>query len=395
MTDKVTIDIEIEIKDKGAIKPKDDVEDIETENDIIKGEIETEEDYAAAVPTKKPKYRIMSGTPEPDDDTDDDTYHDSDDTDDKPPKKPKKIKESDDDDKSDPPPDDNPSDRTEKNEAESPISKDEVPTERTQGFGSLYGIGHTRKRRYKFQRDRRKTPETEGSAPFDASRDQEFGGQSIYEPERGFAESKVNRRGNVNRSGVIGPALPTVEEIQDAKKRAIREILSWEEKLQKQQQTEQRKTENTQRRESVDAVKSVTSPISQGVSAIQNPVGAFSEHLLVTLAGSGPHGAAVVAAIVAIITAPKTIEVLIKTLGQKGLFLNADFKRLIEEEVNALFDLEEKRRRLLGQDAFIVTSQDRYEPESGSVTFNSLANRDEILISKKIGENEKAFGVTY
>lgn len=134
--------------------------------------------------------------------------------------------------------------------------------------------------------------------------------------------------------------------------------------------------------------------IGKGINTISNPQQAISQTLLDSLKGFGPHGTAIVAAITAIVTAPETVSRIINLISQKGLALNRDWYRAIEEEVNALFDAEEKKKRLLGIDSFIVTQQNRFQPESGSTTYNSLENRDEVIISK-IGEAEKAVGIEY
>ena len=65
-------------------------------------------------------------------------------------------------------------------------------------------------------------------------------------------------------------------------------------------------------------------------------------------AGAGPYGLAFIAAITAIAAAPQVVEKIIKLLSTKGLPLNMDWHRIIENEVNALMNIEEKKRRLLG-----------------------------------------------
>ena len=130
----------------------------------------------------------------------------------------------------------------------------------------------------------------------------------------------------------------------------------------------------------------------QGSQVLSNPDGFVSGKVLSLLGGVGPHGAAIVAAISAIVSAPEVVAGMIRTLSQKGLPLNADWRREIESEVNGLMGIEEKKKRLLGMDSYMVTSVSRYQPESGAMSFNSLQNRDEVIISK-IGLAEKAVGV--
>ena len=49
---------------------------------------------------------------------------------------------------------------------------------------------------------------------------------------------------------------------------------------------------------------------------------------------------------------------------------------------------------MLGVDAYVITSTDRYVPGSGATTYNSLEARDEI-ITANIGLAERAVGVSY
>ena len=145
------------------------------------------------------------------------------------------------------------------------------------------------------------------------------------------------------------------------------------------------------------AFRKVFSELNSQVQLIQpiatNPVGFIGNKVLQMLSGAGPHGALAVAAITAVITAPEVLREVVHALSQKGLPLNRDWQRVIEDEVNGLFNIEEQKRRLLGIDAYVVTQTDRYTPDTGSNSHNSLENRDEIIISKSIGNAEKAVGV--
>ena len=145
------------------------------------------------------------------------------------------------------------------------------------------------------------------------------------------------------------------------------------------------------------AMRKVFAGVDAQVQRIQpiatNPVGYIGNHVFQMLSGVGPYGALAAAAITTIVTSPEVIKEIIHAVSQKGLPLNRDWQRLIEEEVNGLFNIEEKKRRLLGLDAYVVTQTDRYSPDIGSNSTNSLENRDEIIISKSIGNAEKAVGV--
>ena len=125
---------------------------------------------------------------------------------------------------------------------------------------------------------------------------------------------------------------------------------------------------------------------------LSNPQGFIGDNIVKTLSGVGPYARPAFAAITAIMTSAEVSKEIIRVLSEKGLPLNRDWKRIIEEEVNALFDVEEKKKRLLGIDAYVVTQTDTFQPESGSSTYNSLENRDEVIIST-IGLAEKAVGV--
>ena len=150
---------------------------------------------------------------------------------------------------------------------------------------------------------------------------------------------------------------------------------------------------NTVSSEAIEGIiKNHMSAFVKGSSVLSNPQEFVGTNILKTLGGAGPYGAFVVSAITAIVTAPAVAAEIIKLLSEKGLPLNRDWVRLIEDEVNGLFNVEEKKRRLLGIDSYIVTQTDRYQPDSGSSTSNSYENRDEIIISK-FGQAERAVGI--
>lgn len=140
-------------------------------------------------------------------------------------------------------------------------------------------------------------------------------------------------------------------------------------------------------------VKNHMGRLVQGSDLLTNPQGFIGKEVLGMLKGAGPYGIAITAAITAIAASIETAEKLIKHFSQKGWSLNNDWRRTLEEEVNALFDILDKKKRLLGIDAFIVTQTDRYQPETGATTYNSYENRREIVTSKVIGASEKSVGV--
>lgn len=258
----------------------------------------------------------------------------------------------------------------------------EIPAEKAaaspeRGLISEYGYGHEPRKHYPVKRrPRRRLPET-GQAPFsaDSGAIPGFGG-SAYVAPRGFQQEKVSRRGKTRYAGA-GPAFPGVESFLDRMQRIERDVAG-------------------NRRTGTDLAAGISrnrARISRAAAAVASPQGAAGEQVLSLLTRGGPYGAAIAAAIGAIVAAPEVAKQLIQTLSQKGLPLNRDWHRSIEDEVNALFDVEEKKRRLIGLDSFVVTQQNAYRPSDGA-TSHSLENRDEIIISK-IGQAEKAVGVVY
>ena len=84
----------------------------------------------------------------------------------------------------------------------------------------------------------------------------------------------------------------------------------------------------------------------------------------------------------------------IEELRKKGMPLNVDYFRDFENDSNALWSVEDKKRRLMGQDTYVITQVDKYQPESGATTYNSLENREEIIVARS-GLAEQAVGIRY
>ena len=133
--------------------------------------------------------------------------------------------------------------------------------------------------------------------------------------------------------------------------------------------------------------------VSKAGMANLNPYG-FMGYVLGLITRKGPMGAALAFGITGAWVAPHLAANMVQIMGRKGHPLNRDFVKLTDDHTYGLWSLQEEKRRLLGHDAYIVTQTDRYEPQSGSTTFNSLENRDNVIMSK-IGLAEKALGVTY
>ena len=133
--------------------------------------------------------------------------------------------------------------------------------------------------------------------------------------------------------------------------------------------------------------------LANQVSSIVDKPGKFiGQGFLGIIGRGGPIITAVIAAISSAIAVSELPTKIIQVLSEKGHPANRDFKRAIEEEVNGLFNVDEKKKRLLGINSFIVSQTDRFQPESGSTSYNSLENRDEVIISR-IGLAEKAVGI--
>ena len=108
----------------------------------------------------------------------------------------------------------------------------------------------------------------------------------------------------------------------------------------------------------------------------------------------GPYGALMAGAITAALATPKVAASLVKMLSQKGTMWNDDWHRSIATEVNALMDTEDKKKRLHGIDTYMFTQTSRYTPDDGTMTYNSAMNRLETIVSKSIGQAEKAVGIS-
>lgn len=227
--------------------------------------------------------------------------------------------------------------------------------------------------------DRRDTPDTTSRAPAPTSYFTEDRGGIFLKtdpPVKGF-EKRQQIRGGVERLRDDRSLQPHQHE------KWLTTIKRIEDNIEKN---------NIQFKALENFINNHISPVIQGSQAIQNPAGLVGDQLLTMLRGGGPYGVAVLGALGVVMSTAAAAEGLIKHLSQKGLPLNRDWKRAVEDEMNSLFSIEEKKRRLLGKDVFIVTQQDRYQSDSGSTTYNSLENRDEVIISK-LGLAEKAEGI--
>ena len=137
--------------------------------------------------------------------------------------------------------------------------------------------------------------------------------------------------------------------------------------------------------------------VQQGVGKIAdvlpfvlNPVAALQRHLPAALGlVGGPVG---VAATIVATLAATMIPTIIKTFAQKGWPLNRDWRRAVEDEFNAAFDLRQQEERLQGRDSFIVAQETQFQTVSGSDVFNSLYLRDELR-QNMYSQDEQAGGI--
>ena len=107
----------------------------------------------------------------------------------------------------------------------------------------------------------------------------------------------------------------------------------------------------------------------------------------------GIIGSMAAIAITSALGAPKVANSMIQLITRKGSPFNMDYRRYMEQETNALWDIEDKKRRMMGLDAYIITQHDSYSPVDGTPVYNSYENRQETRVSKIIGLAEKAVGI--
>ena len=268
-----------------------------------------------------------------------------------------------------------------------------VTGETNSGLLSEYGYGHEPRRHYKQRKkEGRRLPDLYG-APVDLHKarygtedltarvdEDAFRGPIFGTPDhvklRGFQQSKVNWRGAIRHDGGYGafPDKPGFRETFSDMQRKIEELTA--------------SISDTSGK--LTGITSNITPFLAGGGG--NVIG---ENVIELLKGIGPYGQAAVAAIGAIMIGPEVASQFIKLLAQKGGPLNMDWRSDISDQINGLLGTDESKRRLLGIDSFVVSQVHGYQPTDGAVVYNSLENRDEIIISKDIGAKEKAVGVVY
>ena len=279
-------------------------------------------------------------------------------------------------------------DRGERRERRSPGRKEDgdLPVERPNEMVSHRGDYPIERRRYRYRKDDRPVPEG-SSAPFNIGNyiTAGFGG-SEYVPPTGFKFHQVNRQGNVRRGGVTSPAFPGMDQsFVDRMNRNENDIRSLRQQLFGSPEA------TAQRFGRVSGTAGQVGTVVGGVHAQEAVVGGIVMRML---SGAGPFGIAAVAAITAAVSVPEIAKQIIKLLGVKGAPLNRDFTILVDDLVQTFFDAEERRRRLLGIDAFIASQVTGFQPADGSPVYNSLESRDEVIISK-IGDADRALGIDY
>ena len=121
-----------------------------------------------------------------------------------------------------------------------------------------------------------------------------------------------------------------------------------------------------------------------------NPIYTAGKFILNSISGMGPHGKAIAFAIAAIASSVMVAQATIRNMAQKGLPLNQDFHRVINDEFGGTLTLDEQYRRDKGLDGYIASSTSGFQPIDGTSVFNSFLERDSIRIHKLTQEEKVA-----
>ena len=121
-----------------------------------------------------------------------------------------------------------------------------------------------------------------------------------------------------------------------------------------------------------------------------NPIYTAGKFILNSISGMGPHGKAIAFAIAAIASSIMVAQATIKNFSKKGLPLNQDFHRVIDDEFGGTLTLDEQYRRDKGLDGYTVSSTSGFQPIDGTSVFNSFLERDSIRIHKLTQEEKVA-----
>ena len=227
---------------------------------------------------------------------------------------------------------------------------------------------------------RRETPET-GQAPFALEHEDPspIGFEKSKKiPIGGRSYNIINRKGNTTSSTIDAPTSGIYPQtIRQQVKDQDRRIAQLTKQLSQGQREGIAQTQSILQSAGTGSVASAIAP--------QQVAGRLAGLLKV----GGPLGVA----IIALISAPEVISQLVKLLGAKGMPFNRDWHRNIETEVNGLFSIEEKKKRLIGIDQYVITQTDHYQPDSGASVYNSFENQEHINIANN--SSDKPLGITY
>ena len=119
-----------------------------------------------------------------------------------------------------------------------------------------------------------------------------------------------------------------------------------------------------------------------------NPAYTAGKFLLNTISGMGPHGKAVAFAIAGIASSVFVMQATIKNFSQKGLPLNQDYHRFMDEEVTGMMTLPGQKKRDWGVDGYIVSQDVGYTPVDGTSVYNSQLSREDIRLNKLTQEEK-------
>ena len=251
-------------------------------------------------------------------------------------------------------------------------------------FISTMGVQKARLHQ-KVKRRRVKLPQG-GDAPFQDEYDRatapEFGGKtSRYERPTGFTQNKINKAGYKGDDQYSKSSFPTAQSFKQRMAQIEKDIRANKLRDRELQSSIKSKIEK------IDKVQQSTDVLTA------RPDDFIGKTMLRSLGKAGPYGAAVVAAITSIVSAPETVQQIVQAMGVKGGPLNSDWHLFFEDTAQGFFSLEDKKNRIIGTDSFIVEQGSGYRPIEGTDIYVSLLDRDEDRLAR-IGQDAKAKGVS-
>ena len=123
-------------------------------------------------------------------------------------------------------------------------------------------------------------------------------------------------------------------------------------------------------------------------TAMQNPSYTGFKIFVNKLRKVGPAGRIAAGALSFGISGYEVFKEVIRQLGQKGMPLNQDWRRSMEDEVTGFLSLGEQKRRDLGLNGVIVTQDMGYREIDGTMTYNNQLIADEVRLNKLTQEEK-------